>query len=115
MAGLTHYNRQERGLVMLDLVVIASAVVIFLVMAMPPLFNAKRDAWESRAKATLRSLGETQYAYSNSNDEHHFGSWEALWDTQYLAPGYNRTNIIEMYSVWLGVDNEWGNYTLDRV
>lgn len=69
------------------------------------MLNAKRSAWESRAKATLRSYGETELAYQNTNNARHWGTWDALIETDYLAQGYSKGNIIENYSLWTSVDN----------
>ena len=97
--------RNHRGFTLLELLVVASIIAIIAAIAIPQLLNAKRSAWESRAKTTLRAYGETQLAYQNTNNDHHWGSWQALKDTEYLAKGFNRANIIENYSVWTNTYN----------
>ena len=86
-----------------------------------PMLNAKRSAWESRAKATLRAYGETELAYQNTNNIRHWGTWDNLIETEYIARGYTRGNIIEDYSLWTSVDNSgsfsdssyyWNTFTL---
>ncbi len=95
----------HRGFTLLELLVVASIIAIIAAIAIPELLNAKRSAWESRAKATLRSIGETQLAYQNTNNDRHWGSWDALVGSNYLAKGYNRGNLIENYSVFTSVYN----------
>jgi len=75
------------------------------------MLNAKRSAWESRAKATLRAYGETELAYQYSNNIGHWGTWDDLIQTDYIAQGYSKGNIIENYSLWTSVDNYtyWAN------
>lgn len=89
--------------------VIASFLSVILAFSslgcIPQLLNAKRSAWESRAKATLRSYGETELAYQNTNFDRHWGTWDALIETEYIAQGYSSGNIIENYSLWTSVDN----------
>ena len=97
--------RNQRGFTLLELLVVASIIAIIAAIAIPSLLNAKRSAWESRAKVTIRSYGETQLAYQNTNNDHHWGSWQALKDTDYLARGYHRVNIIENYSLYTNTVN----------
>jgi len=97
--------RNHKGFTLLELLVVASIIAIIAAIAIPQLLNAKRSAWESRAKSTLRAYGETQLAYQNTNNDHDWGSWLALKATEYLASGYNQANIIENYSVWTSVTN----------
>ena len=97
--------RNHKGFTLLELLVVAAIIAIIAAIAIPQLLNAKRSAWESRAKATLRSYGETELAYQNTNNDRHWGSWDALVLTEYLAEGYNRSNIMENYSMWENVRN----------
>jgi prepilin-type N-terminal cleavage/methylation domain-containing protein len=97
--------RSHKGFTLLELLVVASIIAIIAAIAIPQLLNAKRSAWESRAKSTLRAYGETELAYQNTNNDRHWGSWTALIETDYLAKGYNRGNIIENYSIWTSVYN----------
>jgi prepilin-type N-terminal cleavage/methylation domain-containing protein len=97
--------RNHRGFTLLELLVVASIIAIIAAIAIPQLLNAKRSAWESRAKSTLRAYGETELAYQNTNNDRHWGSWAALMDTEYLARGYSQGNLIENFSVWTSVSN----------
>ena len=97
--------RNHRGFTLLELLVVAAIIAIIAAIAIPQLLNAKRSAWESRAKATLRSYGETELAYQNTNNDRHWGTWSALIATEYLADGYIRGNIIENYSLFESVSN----------
>ncbi len=92
--------RNHKGFTLLELLVVASIIAIIAAIAIPQLLNAKRSAWESRAKATLRSYGETELAYQNTNNDRHWGSWDALMTTEYLAKGYTMGNLIENYSLY---------------
>jgi prepilin-type N-terminal cleavage/methylation domain-containing protein len=98
--------RNHKGFTLLELLVVAAIIAIIAAIAIPQLLNAKRSAWESRAKATLRSYGETELAYQNTNNDRHWGTWVALVDTEYLAEGYSRGNIMENYSLWESVVNQ---------
>lgn len=97
--------RNHKGFTLLELLVVASIIAIIAAIAIPQLLNAKRSAWESRAKSTLRAYGETELAYQNTNNDRHWGSWDALLKTAYLADGYTKGNIIENYSLWEQVVN----------
>lgn len=97
--------RNHKGFTLLELLVVASIIAIIAAIAIPQLLNAKRSAWESRAKTTLRAYGETELAYQNTNNDRHWGSWDALVETAYLADGYTKGNIIENYSLWESVVN----------
>ena len=94
--------------------VIASFLSVIMAFSslgcLPQMMNAKRSSWESRAKATLRAYGETQLAYQNTNNDRHWGSWDALIKTEYIAQGYSKGNIIENYSLWTSVDNSGPPY-----
>ena len=97
--------KNHKGFTLLELLVVASIIAIIAAIAIPQLLNAKRSAWESRAKSTLRAYGETELAYQNTNNDKHWGSWDALVETAYLADGYTKGNIIENYSLWESVTN----------
>jgi len=97
--------KNHKGFTLLELLVVASIIAIIAAIAIPQLLNAKRSAWESRAKSTLRAYGETELAYQNTNNDKHWGSWDALVATAYLADGYTKGNVIENYSLWESVNN----------
>ncbi len=63
----------------------------------------------SRAKGTLRSIGSSQLAYQGTNNEHNYGSFQALRKTLYIAQGYTLGNMIENYSM------TWKAYNLSTV
>ncbi len=71
----------------------------------PQAINAKRSAWESRAKSTLRAFGETQLAYQNTTEDRHYGTWVELTEAGYLAESYSKENIIDNYILWTSVDD----------
>lgn len=59
----------------------------------------KKDARETRCILTLRALGSTQLAYMDGNFAKNYGTWQALADNDYIQEGYNRSNIIDNYSI----------------
>ena len=61
--------------------------------------SARRPAWESRAKSTLRSTVSSQLAYQRTNDLKSYGSFQALQGNLYIAEGYTLGNMIENYSM----------------
>ena len=64
------------------------------------MLNAKRSHWKSRAKATLRTYGETQLAFQNVNPFGAYASWDELVYYDYIEDGYTGGNIIDNYSLW---------------
>ncbi len=53
----------------------------------------------SRAKGTLRSIGSSQLAYRELNDQGQYGSLPALQATLGISDRYNLGNMIENYSM----------------
>jgi prepilin-type N-terminal cleavage/methylation domain-containing protein len=92
-------RHNEKGFTLLELLIIALIVGIIAAIAIPQLLNARRSAWENRCKLTLRSVGSAQISYFNSSQEHTYATFNALQITEYLPPGYNRSSIIDNYSI----------------
>jgi hypothetical protein len=63
------------------------------------MLSARRPAWESRAKGTLRSIGSAELAYKTGNTAKQYGSFKALLESQDIASGYTLGNMIENYSM----------------
>ena len=91
--------RNQKGFTLLELLVVAAIIAIIAAIAIPSLLNARRAAWQSRAKGTLRSIGSSQLAYQGTNNEKFYGSFDALKDDLYIAEGYSLGNMIENYSI----------------
>jgi len=91
--------RNQKGFTLLELLVVAAIIAIIAAIAIPSLLNARRAAWQSRAKGTLRSIGSSQLAYQGTNNEKFYGSFTALKDDLYIAEGYSLGNMIENYSM----------------
>ena len=97
--------------------IFATVFIVGYIIAV--LNTVPHSAWEPRAKNTLRSHAETQVAYSNQHENRFFGTFEDLQDTDYIAKGYTKENIIENYILWTSVSNysslgESGNVSYNR-
>ena len=91
--------RTQKGFTLLELLVVAAIIAIIAAIAIPSLLNARRAAWMSRAKGTLRSIGSSQLAYQGTNNNKVYGTFQALKDDLYIADGYSLGNMIENYSM----------------
>jgi len=100
--------RNQKGFTLLELLVVAAIIAIIAAIAIPQLLNARRAAWMSRAKGSLRSIGSSQLAYQGTNNAKFYGTFQALQKTMYIASGYNMSNMIENYSMSWTVSNPSG-------
>ena len=82
------------------LTVIAASVSISCI---PLGYTKPSSQFESRAKATLRSLGETELAYGRSNNDREYGTWRGLIMNDFIAEGYTMGDVIEHYSLWTSI------------
>jgi len=105
--------RNQKGFTLLELLVVAAIIAIIAAIAIPSLLNARRAAWQSRAKGTLRSIGSSQLAYQGTNNQKFYGTFEALQEDLYIADGYNLGNMIENYSMsWEATNPSSGTSSL---
>ena len=91
--------RNQKGFTLLELLVVAAIIAIIAAIAIPQLLNARRAAWMSRAKGTLRSIGSAQLAYQNANNDKIYGDFDALQGVEDIAHGYTLGNMVENYSL----------------
>ncbi len=99
--------QNQRGFTLLELLVVAAIIAIIAAIAIPALLNARRAAWQSRAKGTLRSIGSSQLAYQGTNNNKKYGTFDALKKDLYIAEGYTLANMIENYSMSWEVSNPY--------
>jgi len=66
-----------------------------------------------RAKGTLRSIGSSQIAYSETNDVSSYGSFEALQEEFYIPEGYTLGNMIDFYSMTWEIHSTSSTYMDD--
>jgi len=100
--------RNQKGFTLLELLVVAAIIAIIAAIAIPQLLNARRAAWMSRAKGTLRSIGSAQLAYQGSNNNKFYGTFEALQEVGDIAGGYSLANMIENYSMSWEITRPYG-------
>jgi len=93
--------KKDGGFTLLELLIIAMIIAIIVAIAIPQLLNARRSAWENRAKLTLRAIGSSELAYQDLTKENTYGTWGALKSTQLIQVGYTRSSIIDNYSIML--------------
>lgn len=100
-------TRNQKGFTLLELLVVAAIIAIIAAIAIPSLLNARRAAWMSRAKGSLRAFGSSQLAYQGTNNYKFYGSFGSLKDNLYIAEGYSLGNMIENYSVTWTISNPY--------
>jgi hypothetical protein len=73
-------------------------VHFLMIMAIPQLQSSRRGAWHTRCIKTLEALARNQFDYAQANEQR-FGTWQDLIDKNLIQQGYNRTNLIDNYSI----------------
>ena len=101
--------RNQKGFTLLELLVVAAIIAIIAAIAIPQLLNARRAAWMSRAKGTLRSIGSAQLAYQSANNQKRYGSFTALQGVEDIASGYSLGNMVENYSMSWSATSPYGD------
>jgi prepilin-type N-terminal cleavage/methylation domain-containing protein len=80
-----HVHRSERGLSLLELLVVVLVVAIVTAIAVPAFIAATRAAREARAVANLKAIGVAQIAFYASAQR--FATFERLFRSGALAAG----------------------------
>ncbi len=98
----------------------AFTLIIYIIAAIiiPQFLNNGGGAWENRCKLTLRALGTAQQTFLDGNPDKSYGTWEELIEAYCIPEGYNRTNMIDNYSIVVFIVHkstldENGNSNLD--
>jgi type II secretory pathway pseudopilin PulG len=76
---------RERGLTVLEAVIVVSLILVLAVLLVPSLVKARRAAKESRAVGSLKTIAAAQMMRYASGGR--FGLFEDLFSEGYLAPG----------------------------
>lgn len=99
---------------------VGSVTLILSIAAfiIPQILGARRTAWANRCKLTLRTLGSSQVKFKDENPENNYGTWEEMYEDDYIQEGYNRRNMIDNYSIAVfsvqkSTLDEKGNSNLD--
>ncbi len=79
--------------------IMMAGLVVIAMLAIPPFLGAHRNAWQSRAKGTLRSISSSQEEFRVNNKEGSFGTFKELKNDLYIAEPYNLGNMIENYTM----------------
>jgi hypothetical protein len=78
-----------------------SILILFIMMLfavrIPAYLEGRRVFWMSRAKVTLRHLGEAMNAYHEASDERTYGSFQALKESGFIDPDQSLDDVAEMY------------------
>ncbi len=80
-------------------------VLVYYAAQIPGWLEARRAAWQSGAKSTLRTIASNQMTYANTHKTGNYGTIEALKDEKYLWPGAGLGNMARMYSMTWEVTN----------
>ncbi len=75
----------QRGLTLLELLVVVAIIAVLVAIAAPHLLAARRAAHEGRAIANLRTLAESQMMLLSRKG--HFGAFDTLFSGDYLHDG----------------------------
>ncbi len=100
-------ERYQRRTCCIALVVCAVVLFILFVVAVaiPGILGARRGAPQSRAKGTLRSIGSSELAYRNANNNGYYGTFEDLQQDMFIGGDYTLGNFIENYTMTWEVSN----------
>jgi len=105
-------DQQKRIPAWVYVVCVLGPLVLLVGIFLPPYIFGPPSALESRAKGTLCSYGQTQYAYLEESRTAGFGTFEELKEADRIAWGYTRSNMVEGFSLWtsVGYNSERANF-----
>lgn len=58
-----------------------------------------KELYLSNSILTLRALGSSELAFQDENPEKNFGTWDQMWESEYIQQGYTTENIIDDYKI----------------
>jgi len=74
-------------------------IIIIAAFAIPSLLNARRSAWQSRAKDTLKAIGDMQDLFFEHDNSGSYGTFQDCMDLELIAYGYTLGNMIDNYTM----------------
>ncbi len=110
---------QQKGFTLIEVLMVAIIIVILASMAVVSTRGAKRIAFETRAIAAMKNIGENEVLYYQRHGE--YGYWEEMKREEDLVdPGYDKdddlsnprdTPIANLYTIFFLVPEHRQSFT----